>query len=267
MVGLGSSFAAGPGLEPVLDRAAGRSGRNYAQLVSARLGATLVDATVAGATTATILHQPQRVMRRVFRPQIESVHPDTDLVTVTAGGNDLGYLSSVLLTALIGGLGRWRLSRPVANLVRGRRVLRPVTPEQQTAATDGLASILQEVRARAPQARVVLVDYLPLFTDSTDSGPGVPLTAAELAHFRGVARSLSQAYEDASRRTGADLVPASAYDQSHGAGSPDPWVSALRVRTIGSSFHPTLAGMHAVADAVLEQLETAQAQLPPTDSL
>jgi hypothetical protein len=92
MVALGSSFAAGPGLEPVVDRAAMRSGRNYAHLVADRLGATLTDATVSGATTATILDEPHRVRRRVFPPQIESVHGVTELVTVTVGGNDLGYL-------------------------------------------------------------------------------------------------------------------------------------------------------------------------------
>ncbi len=92
MVALGSSFAAGPGIEPVVDRAAGRSGRNYAHLVATRLGASLVDATVSGATTETVLRARQRVGLRTFPPQIELVTADADLVTVTAGGNDLGYL-------------------------------------------------------------------------------------------------------------------------------------------------------------------------------
>src|ERR1700712_3761348 len=83
MVALGSSFAAGPYLDPVVDRAAMRSGRNYAHLVAATLDADLVDATVSGATTATILQERQRVALRVFAPQIESVHAETDLVTVT----------------------------------------------------------------------------------------------------------------------------------------------------------------------------------------
>lgn len=259
MVSLGSSFAAGPGVEPVLDRAARRSGRNYAQLVADRLGATLVDATVSGATTATILHTPQRLAMRSFPPQIESVHAGADLVTVTVGGNDLGYLGGVLMTALIGQLGSPRLIRPVVSRLLARRVLPLVTPEQKAAATDGLVSIVEGVRARAPQARVVLVDYLPLFTDSTTHGPGVPLTAAEVAHFRGVAAELSTSFAEASRRTGADLVPASVFGPSHGAGSPVPWVNVLRLRSMASSFHPTLAGMQAVADAILNQLASPDA--------
>ena len=259
MVALGSSFAAGPGLEPVVDRSAMRSGRNYAHLVAAGLGAALIDATVSGATTATILDRSQRVTTHIFAPQIESVHAETDLVTVTAGGNDLGYLGGVLLTALVGQLGRWRLMRPLSGLVRSRRVLQPVTPEQQEAASDGLVRIVEGVRARAPQARVVLVDYLPVFTGSTTEVSGLPLTTAEREHFQGVAAVLSVAYAAAARRTGADLVPASVYGQEHGAGSAVPWVNVLRVRALASSFHPTLAGMQAVADAVLEHLATAGA--------
>jgi lysophospholipase L1-like esterase len=140
----------------------------------------------------------------------------------------------------------------IADGIRTRRVLAAVTPQQQEAATDGLARIVAEIRQRAPRARVVLVDYLPLFTDGSVPGPDVPLTARELEHFRGVAKALSEAYAEASRRSGADLVPAAAYDPGHGAGSAVPWVNGLRLRDLGTSFHPTLAGMQAVADAVLD---------------
>ncbi len=260
MVALGSSFAAGPGLKPIENRPAMRSQRNYAHLVANHLGASLIDATISGATTATILQKPQRATTHVFPPQIESVHAETDLVTVTAGGNDLGYLGGVLLTSLLGQFAHWRLSRPAAELIRSRRVLQPVTPEQRQGVTDGLVHIVNRVRAQAPASRVVLVDYLPVFTQSTTGAPGVPLTVNELEHFRGVAADLSEAYAEASRRTGADLVPASVYGQGHGAGSAVPWVNDLRIRSLASSFHPTLAGMQAVADAILDHLATAEAE-------
>ncbi|OZC95446.1 hypothetical protein CH275_27110 [Rhodococcus sp. 06-235-1A] len=96
MVALGSSFAAGPGIEPVVDDKAMRSGRNYAHLVAEDLGAALPDATVSGATTATILDKKQRVSTTRFAPQIDAVRTSTDLVTITAGGNDLGYLGALL---------------------------------------------------------------------------------------------------------------------------------------------------------------------------
>ena len=254
---LGSSFAAGPGIEPVVDRAAGRSGRNYAHLVAAHLGASLVDATVSGATTETLLRQRQRVGLRTFPPQLELVPADADLVTVTAGGNDLGYLGGILAAALVGQLGRWRLTSPVARVARRRRVLRPVTAQQAEAATNGLVSVVTGIRARAPQARVVLVDYLPVFSDSTTPGPSVPLTADEIRHFRELASDLSAIFAEASRRTGCDLVPAESLEPDHGAGSVTPWVNGLSLRRYSSSFHPNLAGMQAVAARIVALLEVA----------
>lgn len=94
---LGSSFAAGPGIHPVADPDAMRSSRNYASLLAARLGADLADLTVSGATTATILHTPQVTMTGAqFPPQVDGLPADADLVTVTAGGNDLQFASSML---------------------------------------------------------------------------------------------------------------------------------------------------------------------------
>jgi hypothetical protein len=43
IIALGSSFAAGPGIEPIEDTNAMRSSRNYAHLLADRLGANLVD--------------------------------------------------------------------------------------------------------------------------------------------------------------------------------------------------------------------------------
>jgi lysophospholipase L1-like esterase len=258
MVALGSSFAAGPGIAPVQDRAAGRSACNYPHLVAQGLGAHLTDATMSGATTATILDTPQRVGVRRFPPQVAAVSTDADLVTVTAGGNDLGYLGGVVATALLGTLQRHRLTRPVAHRVQARRPLAAVTAEQEQAVTDGLVRVVEAVRDRAPKARVVLVDYLPIFTDDVAISSGGPFRNSEVWHFRGVAAALSRAIRAASTQTGADLVPASAFQHSHGASTSEPWVNGLQpVRHFSSSFHPTAAGMAVVADAVLAQLERA----------
>ena len=91
---LGSSFAAGPTLEPVDDIQAMRSTRNYPHLLANALGAHLVDLTVSGATTANILHTPQQTMTgREFAPQLNGVPFDADLVTITAGGNDIQFIA------------------------------------------------------------------------------------------------------------------------------------------------------------------------------
>lgn len=94
VVSLGSSFAAGPSIEPVADPNALRSKRNYAALLAQRLGARHTDLTVSGATTANVLHEPQvpyphrwwHGRATPFPPQIEGVPADADLVTITIGG-------------------------------------------------------------------------------------------------------------------------------------------------------------------------------------
>jgi hypothetical protein len=86
---VGSSFAAGPGIEPIVEVAAMRSGKNYAHLLAGRLGARLVDLAVSGATTANIVDTPQQMAGgQAFPPQIDGVPADADIVTIMAGGND-----------------------------------------------------------------------------------------------------------------------------------------------------------------------------------
>ncbi|WP_280391407.1 GDSL-type esterase/lipase family protein, partial [Nocardia wallacei] len=95
-VALGSSYAAGPGLEPVEDGPCARSGQNYAHRVAAAAGLDLVDASCSGATTADVLNRSQTVAGTLMPPQIGAVTSYTRLVTVTVGGNDLNLVGSML---------------------------------------------------------------------------------------------------------------------------------------------------------------------------
>jgi lysophospholipase L1-like esterase len=248
-VALGSSFAAGPGIPPVADAAARRSERNYARLVAGALSLRLVDVTYSGATTGHLLRERQDSAP----PQIEAVGPDARLVTITVGGNDLGYVGG-----LIGGGLRGTLAAPVrpvsgwlADRIAGSGA--PASAEQVDAVAGALAEVVARVRERAPQARVVLVDYLTLVGEETRPGPGVPLTPARLDHARATAAGLAAAFARAATDSGADLVAASAASAGHAIGSADPWVTGFSLRGLRSGpapFHPTASGMAAVADLV-----------------
>lgn len=250
---LGSSFAAGPTLEPVADRAAMRSRLNYPHRLAAALGADLVDLTVSGATTATILDEPQVITPRVeFPAQINSLPPDAGLVTVTAGGNDLRYIGSMLATA-------WRRYDPAAAMTAmlGRdypEIARPTVPSVDAVA-DGLARIVAETRVRASHARVVLVDYLTVLDPESRSAT-VGFTGHELAALRDLADALELAYRRAADRSGAELVAASDLSRGHGVGSAEPWVNDFipEARRTAGSFHPNADGMAAVAAALVARL-------------
>lgn len=60
LVALGSSFAAGPGIDPVADVQAMRSSNNYAHQLTRRLDWQLTGLSVSGATSANVVDTPQQ---------------------------------------------------------------------------------------------------------------------------------------------------------------------------------------------------------------
>lgn len=253
---LGSSFAAGPLIKPVADAAAMRSTRNYPHLLAEKLGAGLVDLTVSGATTANILDTPQTTISgRVFAPQIDGLPGDADLVTITAGGNNLQFIGSMLFAA-------WSKHEPsglmATTLGEGfAHGIPSVNADDVDATAKGLTAIVSAVRARAPHARVVLVDYLTVVSERTPTGDGAVFTDAELRTFLHTQSSLGQAYRIAADRSGAELLTASTISSTHGLGSVEPWVfdfQPVMAKTAGS-FHPNQAGMRAVADELVRLVD------------
>lgn len=250
LVALGSSFAAGPGIEPVADTNAMRSTRNYAHLLADRLDAELIDLTVSGATTATILHTPQLTATGVqYPPQIDGLPEDADLVTLTAGGNDLEFAGSMLYAA-------WSRAQPDSPLTDMLGAGFPSgTPEPTDRGVEsmaqGLIDIAAEIRHRAPWSRVVLVDYLTVIDDGPQPAEW-PFSADETEKFRRMQRSLARGYTVAAKRSGAELLRASALSEGHGLGSADAWVFDFQqsIEVTGSSFHPNEAGMSMIADAL-----------------
>jgi lysophospholipase L1-like esterase len=251
---LGSSFAAGPGIDPIIDQAAMRSGRNYPHLLAAHFGAQLTDLTVSGATTATILSEPQTMMDGTrFAPQIDGLPAGADLVTVTAGGNDLRFIGSMLFAA-------WRKADPdspfLAMLTAEYEEGIPDPSDADVQATaDGLARIVTEARNRAPDARVLLVDYLTVLCDAS-AGVDEWFTHDEITAFRHLQDRLIEAYRTAAAQAGAELFLASALSAGHSVGTAQPWIAGLQtdLRLIAGSFHPNAAGMRAVADGIARHL-------------
>ncbi len=246
---LGSSFAAGPTLEPVDDVDAMRSTRNYPHLLATALGADVVDLTVSGATTANILHTPQQTMTgRQFAPQLDGLPSDVDLVTITAGGNDLQFIGSMLFAA-------WSRHEPAGPLVQllGQNFtngLPDAAEEDIELAAAGLAAIVDAVRERAAHARVVLVDYLTVVTEHTPTGETAIFGPEELQVFLRLQAALARAYRIAADRSGAELLTVSAISADHGLGSDVPWVFGFQpdMATTAGSFHPNEAGMKAIAE-------------------
>lgn len=93
-VAMGSSFAAGPGIPTYVDsppQPCTRSSNNYAHQLARRLKLDLVDVSCSGGVTADLLGP-----KGALPAQLDALTPGTRLVTVTIGGNDLGYLPQLV---------------------------------------------------------------------------------------------------------------------------------------------------------------------------
>ena len=247
-VALGSSMAAGPGIRPSADGApfrAGRSARNYPHLVAEKLGLELVDVTYSGATTANVLTEPQNGTP----PQVEALDGSEDLVTVTIGGNDAGYVP------LLFAAGVPRLVRRLPLI--GRRLRDQLDPTARDRALVEVAESLKEVgrtlRERAPRARVLFVDYLTLLPPAGTAAP--PLSGADVALGRRVADTLERLTGEAAADTGCEWVRVAEASREHHAWSKHPWTMKFGIPLPGmpAPLHPNAEGMRAVADLVVAQ--------------
>jgi len=239
-VALGSSMAAGPGIPPRAAGSpfrAGRSGNNYPHLVARQLGFDLVDVTYSGATTAHLLRDKQHGQP----PQLEALNGTEELVTVTIGGNDVGYVPA--LTAA----GMPRILRP-------RKLLDPDAREAELdALPPKLAEVAAAVRTRAPKARVLFVDYLTLLPPH---GPASGLDPAHVELGRYIGDRLAEATAEAAEASGCEIVRASRASRDHHPWSPSPWANGPGLPLPGRPmpFHPNELGMRAVAELIAGHL-------------
>ena len=235
-VALGSSMAAGPGIPPRARDSnfrAGRSENNYPHLLARRLGYDLVDVTYSGATTADLLEGK--------RAQVDALDGSESLVTITVGGNDVGYVPLLMAGSLP------RLLRPRSLFDQGER----------TAALDALPAKLTAVaraaRTRSPEARVVFVDYLTLLPPE---GSPKGLSDDHVALGRRVAEGLARCTAQAAMAEGCELVRASRASRDHHPWAPIPWSNGPGLPIPGRPipFHPNEVGMRAVAALLAEHL-------------
>ena len=246
-VALGSSMAAGPGIRPSADGApfrAGRSARNYAHLVAEKLGLDLVDVTYSGATTANILTDAQHGTP----PQAEALYGSEDLVTVTIGGNDVGYVP-LLMAA---GLPRIVRSVPLLGGVLREMVDPTARDRALVVVAESLKEVGRTLRQRSPRAKVLFVDYLTLLPPT---GSARPLSDVDVALGRRVADTLERLTGEAAAATGCEWVRVADASRDHHAWSADPWTMKPGLPFPGrpAPLHPNAEGMRAVADLVVAQ--------------
>lgn len=245
-VALGSSFAAGLGLgeqEPGSPLVCQRSINGYPQLLARLAGLELTDVSCSAATVEHVFHGGQMFLG----PQINALGPDTRLVTITAGGNDIGYVGDLTAMAYVrkGGIIGfvvdvfWQGAEPIA--------------ERDFAGLEAdLTAGLLEIRRRAPDARIVVLTYPAILPETgTCAQLGIDAGEAELMHE--VASELAEVTRLAATEAGAEIVDLAATSLGHNACSAEPWINGS-APAVGAPFHPTPEGARGVANQLAMHL-------------
>ncbi|MCE0768591.1 SGNH/GDSL hydrolase family protein [Pseudonocardia kujensis] len=213
-VALGDSYAAGVGAPPDgTSGACARSTGSYpARFAAATHPASFTSVACSGATTAGVL-----------RDQVSGVTKNTDLVTLTVGGNDTGF--APVLARCTTAPDDAACDRAVR---AGERVARYVLPS-------ALAVVLGTVHVRAPGAKVVVLGYPRLF----GAGKGCPLNRVRSARIDAGADVLNDRIAETAQRFGATFVDVRAAFAAHGLCSAAPWIVAPGGP---GAYHPTATG-------------------------
>ena len=218
-VALGDSFSSGVGTGSyTLSSSCKRSVYAYPYLVSQqRPNTALTFVACSGATTSDVMAS-----------QIQAVTPDTAIVTVTIGGNDIHFADLIV---------QCTLSDCSAALDSTRASL-------ATTLNPRLDTVYTAIRSQAPfGAKVVVLGYPREFTSSGCFGT-LGISSTE----RSKANQLAEALDGVIAARATDPRFAFAYQsalapfQTHAVCTSSPWLNGLNLFNTTESYHPNRNG-------------------------
>ncbi|MBB1022267.1 SGNH/GDSL hydrolase family protein [Dietzia sp. E1] len=246
-VALGDSYAAF-GDQSGVAAPCGRSASNYPGLLDANPAVgELTDVTCGGAVTEDLFE----AQHPGVAPQLEALDEDTDLVTLSIGGNDVGF--GLIVQCITGGLpGSPRdCESELGTTVSG--LIADVYGE------DGAVDeIYAEIAERVPGTTVIATQYLPLMPASDADGCAFTQFVGDenLEWAREITQEINDAVDDAARRNGhVSVLPVDDTDRSGCAPADERWVVfADGSENNAAPFHPTALGQQAMAAAIAAAL-------------
>ncbi|MER7810875.1 SGNH/GDSL hydrolase family protein [Streptomyces sp900116325] len=244
-VALGDSYSSGLGIPDQVDLDCGRSDHNYPTLVAGAVHAAQVtDVTCAGADTGHMT-EPQESAS----PQLAALRPDTTLVTLGIGGNDLGLTEVITRCVLVAYLAPNGSPCKASYTLLGTDEIR--TRINDTAPK--IEAVLEEIHARSPQAKVLLVGYPVILPDDGSACRDlIPLATGDFAWFRDKEKQFDSMLAQQAAVSDATYVNTYAPSVGHDACKADGvrWIEPTDTEN-AAGFHPNAAGHRSMADGVL----------------
>ncbi|WP_381559042.1 SGNH/GDSL hydrolase family protein [Streptomyces eurythermus] len=248
---LGDSYSAASGVLPI-DLGSPlclRSTANYPHVIADRTGARLTDVTCGAAQTK---HFTESQYPGVA-PQADAVTADTDLVTLTIGGNDNGtFINAVTACGTVGVLSGGQGS-PCKD-----KYGTSFDDQIDTGTYPALKAALGAVRAKAPHARVAVLGYPWITPAQADPSCFVklPLAAGDVPYLHSLQAHLNAVVRRAAEETGAVYVDFAEVSAGHDACRPagTRWIEPLLFGRSVVPVHPNALGERRMAEHTLSVL-------------
>lgn len=222
---LGDSYSSGTGTREYYDNGAcQRSPHAYPVLDAARLGATLTFAACAGAKIPDVLNG-----------QLGSLNSGTRYVTLSVGGNDIGWSSVILQCAKPWPYTCW------SQIDAAEAYIRNTLPGQ-------LDQLYARIRTLAPNARVVVVGYPRLF-NGEECNIIARISPGEQAELNAAADLLATTIKARAEARGFGFVDARGPFTGHAICDDVEWINGTSY-PLGESYHPNRSGHLGYADLV-----------------
>ncbi len=255
-VALGDSYTAAP-LRRLPDKVKGcmRSKKNYPHLVAAELDHTkLVDVSCSGASTDSLFDRQGFDHGDSQRPpQLDALTPDTDLVTVSIGANDFRLFRQMIIECLAIAKSDPHGAPCQESNNRGKQDRLAHTIDR---IEPRVRRVVEDIRERAPQARVLFVGYPRLLPSTGSCVHRLPLADGDYDYARKLNERLAAAVRDGGISGGAEYVNLYDASQDHDICSDEPWIAGIRGahhRAMG--LHPYPREQEAVAELILEMVQ------------
>jgi len=216
-VALGDSYASGLGAGNYSDGSCDQSANAYPVLWHNGHGGSFTNATCSGATTSDVLNS-----------QLSGLSTSTTLVTMTIGGNDVGF-SNVLITCVL------ESTNACVSAVKNAE------NQANTTLPGSLNNLLSAIKSRAPNATVILLGY-PEFYDLAKSSTCIGLSTTDRTYLNPGSDVLDSQVKAAADRYGDTYVNVNPDFAGHQICDSDSYLISVDWLNLGDSYHPNASG-------------------------
>lgn len=244
---LGDSYAAlGSRESPITGpEVCQRSADNYPSYLLQDSQVEGQDVSCSGAVSEDVL-EPWATDTEEIPAQIDALAEDTDVVTLSAGGNDIGF--GLIVGCFVEAIESNQTSDCGT-------LLQESTDAQFAELPAQLDGVYEAIDDRAPDARVIATGYMPLLAPGDECMEIAAISPADREWIISLTDELNQQVRDAAERHGGTAVLPAGVENHTGCAEPaERWVDLFGFATDAYPMHPTSAGQKAMADTVLAEL-------------